>query len=100
MKRLLFASPHCLFDLGSGSAITTHDMLDILAERGFSCEAFCASKFDLPEGPVLEQTLTNLRVPFRTVPIKLGTQMHHVIFARSRNIPVTLFPSKTPIPGQ
>ncbi len=35
--RLLFASYHCYFDPSSGAALSTRDLLELLARRGWSC---------------------------------------------------------------
>ena len=40
IRRIVFASPHCLVDFTSGAALATLDGLKLLARQGFSCEVF------------------------------------------------------------
>ena len=37
--RLLFASIHCYLDPSSGAALTTREVLESLAARGWDCRA-------------------------------------------------------------
>jgi hypothetical protein len=46
IRRILFASWHCLTDSSSGAAIATLDALRLLIHADYQCRAFCASKVD------------------------------------------------------
>ena len=42
MRRLLFASSHCVLDPSSDAATATRDLLHLLAESGLDCWAVCS----------------------------------------------------------
>lgn len=46
LRRLLFASTHCLLDPSSGAALATRDLLELLAARGVDCRAVCGGVLD------------------------------------------------------
>ncbi len=57
VRKVAFASPHCLVDFTSGAAIATARALQLLSEAGFACQAFCGSYLDAPEEELLQQLL-------------------------------------------
>ena len=62
--RLLFCSYHCYWDQSSGAALCTRELLELLAQRGWSCRAFCGPHLDFEEAPSLAQLLAAQQIPF------------------------------------
>ena len=57
VRRIAFASPHCLIDSFGGASIATSQLLQLLQGSGFECRAFCGPRLDAPEGTTLEDVL-------------------------------------------
>ena len=55
--RVMFFSPHCLIDPGSGAAVATLALWRTLSEAGIPCQALCAGKLDLPPETPIETLL-------------------------------------------
>jgi glycosyltransferase involved in cell wall biosynthesis len=75
--RVLFFSPHCLIDPGSGAAVATLSLLQTLAEHGVACRGICAGKLDLPPGSSLRQLVcagNDFDVSSRRVTVKGNVQ--------------------------
>jgi hypothetical protein len=101
-RRIAFVSAYSLIDQTSGAAIATARGLQLLAEAGFECQAFCACMLDAREEVCFEQTLAELRLPYelRTTtgpggPVRLVfTELRHTACAaynRPASVPVTVF---------
>ena len=89
-KRILFASAHSIVDFSNGASIATLDMLEGLADSGFSCQAFCAAKLDFSRR--LAWTRSSIRCMSRTriEPSVCGSQRANVMYTRRRHVPVTI----------
>src|SRR5437667_8601043 len=98
-SRILFASPHCVLDFSSGAAIATLDMLEMLAGIGYRCQAFGASKLDLPDETSFEQSLTDSAVPFAVEAFPARGQVFPVVNARKGLLPITIFRTRTTLVG-
>src|SRR5207302_10124244 len=55
--RLLFCSSHCYWDPSSGAALCTRELLELLAERGWACRAFCGPHLEFEEAGSLAELL-------------------------------------------
>jgi glycosyltransferase involved in cell wall biosynthesis len=62
--RLLFCSYHCYWDRSSGAALCTRELLELLAQRGWSCRVFCGPHLDFEQAPCLAQLLDAQHIPF------------------------------------
>jgi hypothetical protein len=93
-RRIAFVSAYSLIDQTSGAAIAAARGLQLLAEAGFECQAFCACMLDAREEVCFEQTLSESKLPYavRTTggPVKLVfTELRHTACA-GYNLPVTV----------
>ena len=70
--RLLFCSDHSYWDSSSGAAQGTRDLLEILAGRGWHCEALCGTRLGFEEPTSLEQLLRSHRVAFQCRQAEVG----------------------------
>jgi glycosyltransferase involved in cell wall biosynthesis len=91
IRRIVFASPHCLVDFTSGAAMATLDGLKLLAGQGFSCEAFCGSMMDAPEETLLEEVLAKQQVAYQARRARVGGYEARMLFTVQQEVPVTVF---------
>src|SRR5579872_1710099 len=66
-RRLLFASIHCYLDPSGGAALSTRELLELLAARGWDCRALCCGVLDYQRETTLEEVLAALDRPARRV---------------------------------
>ncbi len=93
VRKVAFASPHCLIDYYSGAAIATSCALELLQSRGFQCRAFCGSHLDAPQELLIEDVLARQQSAYE-VRRERTTQGEAKIFSvLHRQVPVTLFAS-------
>ena len=64
LRRLLFASTHCLLDPSSGAALATRDLLEGLAARGVDCRAVCGGVLDYEHPTAVAAVLDALNIPY------------------------------------
>src|SRR5207237_310892 len=64
MPRLLFCSYHCYWDQSSGAALCTRELLELLAQRGWSCRVFCEPHLDFEDAPSIAQILAAQQIRF------------------------------------
>src|SRR5438445_11911150 len=64
MPRLLFCSYHCYWDQSSGAALCTRGLLELWAQRGWSCRVFCGPHLDFEDTPSIAQILAAQQIPF------------------------------------
>jgi len=91
VKRLAFASPYCLIDYSSGAAVAVRDGLELLARAGFRCEAFCGARLDFGEEVCLEETLSELGLPWEGRQVAVGPHRMKLLFTRQGRVPITIF---------
>jgi hypothetical protein len=91
MKRVAFVSPFCLIDYASGAAIATNECLQLLADAGFRCQAFCSAKLDFQEEVCFEETLAELALPYHVSNVTVGGYRVRLVFTRTGRVPVTVF---------
>jgi len=83
--RLLFFSPHCLVDPGSGAAVATRALADALAARGHRVHALCGARLDLRVRTDLEALLAEAAfAELGRRAVALGPARGHIYEARSR----------------
>jgi glycosyltransferase involved in cell wall biosynthesis len=77
--RILFASPHCYLDPSNGAALCVRDLLELLTNRGWTCEVFCGPQLDFEQGESIEQLLADQQ---------LGAKVHR---QTSENVDFALY---------
>jgi glycosyltransferase involved in cell wall biosynthesis len=80
VRKIAFASPHCLIDFTSGAAIATLQALRFLKSLGFTCQAFCGSQLDAPEEALFEELLANQKSPYETRNVQVGSYKARMTF--------------------
>ncbi len=95
LGKILFASPHSIIDWSSGAAVATSDIVNLLGKSGFTCQAFCASKLDLPADTSFEQLLVNLRVPCTILTGTYRGVHQRLLQAQVGALPVTIFRTRS-----
>lgn len=63
--RLLFASIHCYLDPSGGAALSTRELLELLAARGWDCRALTCGVLDYQRETALDELLAGLDLPAR-----------------------------------
>src|SRR3954449_6403628 len=61
--RLLFASIHSYLDPSGGAALSTREMLEMLAARGADCRVLTAGVLDYERETTLDEVLAGLDLP-------------------------------------
>jgi glycosyltransferase involved in cell wall biosynthesis len=103
---VLFCSYHCYVDPSSGAALSTRDILELLAGRGWACGVLCGPHLDFEEPESLEQLLTDHGLPFEVRQGTAGSLPFSVFHLTRAGIPVTVFqsagsrPSELPTRGE
>ena len=95
VKKIAFASPHCLVDFTSGAAIATLEMLKILAKQGFECQAFCGTRMDAPQEMLLQEVLANQGADYQVRRSRIGNSDARLIFTIQDRVPVTVFENQS-----
>lgn len=93
VRKIAFASPHCLIDCTSGAAIATLQALRFLNTLGFTCEAFCGSQLDAPEDADFDEVLASQDSPYETRTVRIGSYEARMTFTLQGDVPVTIFQS-------
>ena len=62
-KKILFASAHSVVDFSNGASVATLNVLERLAEGGFDCQAFCATKLDFQNEVCVEDVVDAMGEP-------------------------------------
>jgi GT2 family glycosyltransferase len=57
VRKIAFASPHCLVDPSNGAAVATSHLLQLVQDEGFECRALCGPRLDAPQVATLETVL-------------------------------------------
>jgi glycosyltransferase involved in cell wall biosynthesis len=70
--RLLFASIHCYLDPSGGAALSTRELLELLAARGWDCRVLCCGVFDYQRETTVDEVLAGLGLPARRLTAVLG----------------------------
>lgn len=89
--RMLFCSYHSVFDPSSGAALATRDLLELLAGRGWCCEAFCGPLLDFEQPEPLEQLLADHRLPFEIQHCPAGASPFDLVRFAQNGVPVTVY---------
>src|SRR5437868_2441687 len=93
MPRLLFCSYHCYWDQSSGAALCTRELLELLAQRGWSCRVFCGPHLDFEDAPSLAQILAAQQIPFERREMAAGCEPLSVFHFQHRGVPVQIYDS-------
>jgi glycosyltransferase involved in cell wall biosynthesis len=89
--RLLFASYHCYFDPSSGAALSTRDLLELLAGRGWACRVFCGPQLDFEDSPPLDQLLQDQEIAFEVRQVQLGPVPVTLFHFEQGGVPVSIY---------
>jgi glycosyltransferase involved in cell wall biosynthesis len=90
-RRLLFCSYHGYLDPSSGAALTTRELLELLAERGWRCEVLCGPRLDFEQPESLEQILRDHGLPYEVRGCPAGTPPFDLICFTQRGVPVKVY---------
>jgi hypothetical protein len=88
--RLVFASIHAYLDSSDGAALSTRELLELLAARGADCRALTAGVLDYEPETTLDEVLAGLDLPAQRFQASLG----HPVVARSPDHPVICHPEQ------
>ncbi len=91
--RLLFCSWHCYADPSSGAAVSTRDLLELLAARGWACGAFSASHLDFEQGAAIDANLAGQGVRPEIQQAQAGPVSFRLLRFVQRGVPVNVFHS-------
>jgi hypothetical protein len=90
-RRLLFCSYHGYLDPSSGAALSTRELLELLAERGWHCEVLCGPRLDFEQPESLEQVLRDHGLPYEVRGSPAGTPPFDLVCFTQRGVPVKVF---------
>jgi hypothetical protein len=93
--RILFVSCHGYVDPSSGAAISTRQLLELLAARGHDCRVLSTGVLDYQEETSLETILTGLKVPFRRSRAMLSQGSTSVFDLELGGVRVSLLPTSS-----
>jgi len=93
IRKIVFASPHCIIDCHNGAAITTAHALQLLRKLGFECQAFCGAQLDCPEELVLDDLLVRQQAAHEVRQVTIDEFHGQMIFTLHGELPVTIFNS-------
>src|SRR5262249_35606853 len=91
--RLLFCSYHCYWDQSSGAALCTRELLELLAQRGWSCRVFCAPYLDVEQAPSLAELLDVQHIPFARRQTAAGAVPLSVYLFQHGGVPIQIYDS-------
>ena len=89
--RLLFSSYHCYFDDSSGAARSTLDLLELPANRAWSCRVFCGPHLDFEDGRGVAQLLRDRAIPFDERKAMAGPIPFSLLHFQKGCIPVAVY---------
>jgi hypothetical protein len=92
--RLLFASIHSYLDPSGGAALSTRELLELLAARGTDCRVLTAGVLDYERETTLDEVLAGLDLPSQRIRADLGVAGSvEVIDLTVNGVRVTLMPT-------
>ncbi len=91
ISKVAFASVYSTIDPASGAAVTTDDCLQLLARSGFECQAYAAARLGPGEEVPIEQTLTEMGMPYEVRKTEIEGRLAKMLFTRKGAVPITLF---------
>jgi glycosyltransferase involved in cell wall biosynthesis len=92
-RRLLFCSYHCYWDPSSGAALCTRELLELLAQRGWSCRVFSGPRLDFEQSLSLTQLLSSQQILFQAQTLTTGAVPFALYRFEHGGVPVQLFDS-------
>jgi glycosyltransferase involved in cell wall biosynthesis len=98
--RLLLCSYHCYLDPSSGAALSTRDLLELLAGRSWPCGVFCGPLLDFEQPRPLEPLLREQQIPLEVVRGQLGAADFSLFNCVPGGVPVTVFEPAAARPSQ
>jgi glycosyltransferase involved in cell wall biosynthesis len=99
-RGLLFCSYHCYEDPSSGAALCTRELLELLAQRGWSCRVFCGPHLDFEQSLSLTQLLSRQQILFQAQTLTTGAVPFILYRFEHGGVPVQLFDSPVVRPLQ
>src|SRR4051794_25342907 len=92
--RLLFASTYSYLDPSGGDALSTRELLELLAARGADCRTLTAGVLDYERETTLDEVLAGLDLPSQRFQADLGLAgSAQVIDLTVNGVRVTLMPT-------
>ena len=92
--RLLFASIHCCLDPSGGAALSTRELLELLAARGWDCRALTCGVLDYLQETPLDDMLATLDLPASRCQASLSRgQSAAVVDLHADGVRVTILPT-------
>jgi glycosyltransferase involved in cell wall biosynthesis len=98
--RILFCSYHCYWDPSSGAALCTRELLEMLAQRGWSCRVLSGPRLDFEQAPALVKLLSAQQIRFEVRQTKIGTVPFSVLHFRHGGVSVMIYDSRVGQPLQ
>jgi glycosyltransferase involved in cell wall biosynthesis len=92
-RRLLFCSYHCYADPSSGAALCTRELLELLAQRGWSCRVFSGPYLDFEQSLSLPKLLSSDQIPFEEKVTIAGAAPFSLYRFVHGGVPVQIFDS-------
>ena len=100
MPRLLFCSYHCYWDPSSGAALCTRQLLELLAQRGWSCRVLCGPQLDFEQSHSLAQLLGSQQICFERSETAAGAAPVTLYRFAHGGVPVQIYDSPLARPFQ
>ena len=99
--RLLFCSYHCYWDQASGAALCTRELLELLAQRGWSCRVLCGPHLDFEERCLhFGHLLAAQGVPFEQRQVVARAVPRSVFHWQHGGVPVQIYDTPLARPSQ
>jgi UDP-N-acetylglucosamine:LPS N-acetylglucosamine transferase len=86
VRKLCFASRHCVIDAGGGAAVSTCEALRLLGIAGLQTSAFCGSWLDTPED--IHVSLTRHDIAYETELVTIDGHRLEMLSAQHGSLPV------------
>ena len=100
MPRLLFSSYQCYCDPSNGAALCTRELLELLAQRGWSCRVLCGPRLDFEQGTRIAEFLQSQHIAFGQRQSTAGAVPFSVFHFRSGGVGVHIYESRAVPPFQ
>jgi glycosyltransferase involved in cell wall biosynthesis len=88
MPKIAFVSPHCLVDFTNGAATATRDGLELLAQRGFQCIAFCGTRLDEAGEGLIQEQLFKRKIDYEVKKVRIPSPSSLITHPSSPTCPI------------
>ena len=100
VQKVLFAALHSYFDSSDPAPAVATDILQVLAQSGFTCQAFCGFGSVGAEENEIRHMLDGLGLPHHFRDSTCGPYAARLAFTRKDNVAVTLLQPRSTRPGE